>query len=80
MTMPEQKVSPQFDHIADRFTEEQLDEMAKIPIGPRVSAEPRRRRDDEDNLTSNQKIEFVFCRGRFGDRTSGWSGEWLWYY
>ncbi len=63
LTMPEQKVSPQFDHIADRFTEEQLDEMAKIPIGPRVSAEPRRRRDDEDNLTSNQKIEFVFAEG-----------------
>jgi carboxypeptidase Q len=62
-TMPEQKVSPHFDHIADRFTDEQLDKMAEIPVGPRVAARPRRRRDDGDKLTSNQKIEFVFAEG-----------------
>ncbi len=62
-TTPELSVSPHFDHIADRFTEEQLDEMAKIHIGPGDSGARRGRIDDENRLTNNEKIAFVFAEG-----------------
>ncbi len=68
---PEQKLSPHFEPIATKFTEEQLDEMAKIPIAPKVSVldlyllrqERTRPNPSEGKLTSQQIIDFVFAEG-----------------
>jgi len=35
LTHPKQKLTPSFDPPATKYTEEELDEMAKIPVGPR---------------------------------------------
>ena len=68
---PKVKLSPNFEPMATKFTEEQLDEMAKIPIAPKVSVlelEMRRqqrsgRSPGENRLTSRQIIDFVFAEG-----------------
>ncbi len=68
---PEQKLSPHFEPIATIFTEEQLDEIAKIPITPEMSVldielqRQNRTRPDtsEDKLTIQQIIDFVITEG-----------------
>ena len=68
---PEQKLSPRFEPIATKFKEKQLDEMAKIPITPKVSVlnlylrrqERTRPNPGESRLTSQQIIDFVFAEG-----------------
>jgi hypothetical protein len=58
---PKQEIKPHYEPMAKIYTQEQLDEMAKIPIGPRVPDERRRRRSREDELTETQIIDFVFA-------------------
>jgi len=68
---PKQKIIPHFESMATKFSEEQLDEMAKIPIGPRVSVltlelqrqARRRRRPGGDKLTRQQILDFVNTEG-----------------
>jgi carboxypeptidase Q len=68
---PKVKLSPHFEPIATKFTEEQLDEMAKIPIAPTVSVlelylrrqERTRPNPSEGKLTSQQIMDFVFAEG-----------------
>ena len=62
-THPKQELTPHFEPMATRFTEEQLDEMAKIQIGPRVPEERRERRPTGEKLSRQQIIEFVFAEG-----------------
>jgi len=65
-TRPIQKLSPHFEPMATEFTDEQLDEMAKIPVGPRVPEERRgrrSRRSGRERLSRQQIIEFVFGEG-----------------
>jgi len=58
---PQQEITPHYEPMAKIYTKEQLDEMAKIPIGPRE--ERRRRRSRGDGLTVTQVIDFVFAEG-----------------
>jgi carboxypeptidase Q len=60
---PKQEIKPHYEPMARIYSKEQLDEMAKIPIGPRVPRERRRRRSREDDLTETQIIDFVFSEG-----------------
>jgi carboxypeptidase Q len=65
---PKQKITPHFEPMATRFTDEQLDEIAKIPPRyPTLSADlfpPRRkRRPSGDRLASQKIIDFVFAEG-----------------
>jgi len=65
-TRPIQKLSPHFEPMAYTFTDEQLDEMAKTPIGPRVPGERRGRRSRRfggEGLSRQQIIDFVFGEG-----------------
>jgi hypothetical protein len=62
-TVPKQNITPHFDPMATKFTDEQLDEMAEIPIGPRVSKERYRRRSREDKLSRKQIVDFVAAEG-----------------
>ncbi len=59
---PKQEIAPLFDPPATRFTEEQLDEMAKIPVGPGDS-EQRRRRPRRERLSQQKILDFVFEGG-----------------
>jgi len=68
---PKQEITPHFEPMATRYTDEQLDEMAKIPVAPRVSVletelrrqERRRRSPSDDRLTKQQILDFVFAEG-----------------
>ncbi len=68
---PKVALPPNFEPMATKFTEEQLDGMAKIPIAPKVSVLDlyiRRqgrsgRSSADDGLTSRQKMDFVFAEG-----------------
>jgi len=68
---PKQKLTPHFEPMATKFTDEQLDEMAMIPIAPQVSVmemELRRqghrgRSSGADRLTRQQILDFVFAEG-----------------
>jgi carboxypeptidase Q len=62
-TRPKQGISPHFEPMATRFTDEQLDEMAKIPVGPRVPEERHRGAPNEDMLPRQKIIDFVFGEG-----------------
>jgi carboxypeptidase Q len=62
-TRPKQELSPHFESMATRFTDEQLNEMAKIPIGPRVDEGRRGSRSREDRLPRQKIIDFVFGEG-----------------
>ena len=57
---PAQEISPHFEANPVTWTEERLDEMEKIPIGPRISEERRRRGPNE---LKKQMIDFVFAEG-----------------
>lgn len=59
---PQQEITPHYEPMAKIYTKEQLDEMAKIPIGPRTERR-RRRRSRGDGLTVTQVIDFVFAEG-----------------
>ena len=76
-TRPIQKLSPHFEPMAYTFTDEQLDEMAKIPIGPSVPERRRGRRSDRsggERLSRKQILEFVFGEGALAIvRTDGQS-------
>ena len=64
LTHPKQQLSPHFEPMAYTFTDEQLDEMAKIPVGPRTTEERGRRQPDESERMSRQEIiDFVFGEG-----------------
>ena len=61
-TEPKRKLTPHFAPPATRFTTEQLDEMAKIPIGPppakKDKTDPR-----EGKVPQQQIVDFVFGEG-----------------
>jgi len=61
-TRPKQELTPLFEAPAKRYTEEQLDEMARIPVGP-SAAEERRRRPQEERLSQQKILDFVFGEG-----------------
>ncbi len=68
---PKQKITPHFEPMATKFTDEELDEMAMIPVAPKVSEmeiELRRqgrrgRRTSGDRLSRQRIIDFVFAEG-----------------
>lgn len=62
-TRPIQKLAPHFEPIATKFTDEQLDEMAELPVGPRVSEERNRRRDREEKLSRKEIVDLVAAEG-----------------
>ncbi len=62
-TRPQQEITPHFEPMAERYTKEQLDEMAKIPVGPRVSEESSSPMPREDRISRQQIIDFVFGEG-----------------
>ncbi len=62
-TRPIQKLSPHYEPLATKFTDDQLDEMAKIPIGPRATEERRAQRSGKKRLSRTQIIEFVLNEG-----------------
>ncbi len=57
---PQQIITPHFEPMTRRYTEEELDEMAKIPIGPPVARERRRR---TEGLSREQKFDMLFAEG-----------------
>ncbi len=61
-TRPKQEITPLFDPPATRYTEEQLDEMAKIPVGPSATVE-RGRRPQGERLSQQKILDFVFGEG-----------------
>ena len=61
-TEPIRKLTPHFDPPATRFTTEQLDEMAKIPIGPQA-AKKEKPHPREGKLPQQQIVDFVFDEG-----------------
>jgi hypothetical protein len=62
LTSPKPKLTPRFESPATRFTTKQLDEMAKIPIGPQAgkTEKPHPR---EGKLPQQQIVDFVFGEG-----------------
>jgi hypothetical protein len=62
MTTPKQTLVPKFEAPAMRFTKEQLDEMARIPIDSQA-AEKIKPHPREGKLPMRQIIEFVFGEG-----------------
>ena len=62
-TRPKQEITPHFEPMAERYTKEQLDEMAKIQIGSRVSVESSRPIPGEDRISRQEIIDFVFGDG-----------------
>ena len=70
--VPKQKITAHFEPMATRFTDEQLDEMAKIPIGPRVFKKSPERRSDLNNPKRTKNVggalyskdtDFLFAEG-----------------
>lgn len=64
-TAPKQEVSIIIPLLEERFSDEKLDEMASVKVGPRDSGRRRGRgrRSDEDRLSRQQIIDFVFAEG-----------------
>ena len=58
---PPQEITPHYEPIAKVYSKDQLDEMAKIRVGPRASE--RRRRRAREGLTETQIIDFVIAQG-----------------
>ena len=63
LTRPKQKITPQLTAPATRYTKEQLDEMAKIKVGPRPKRERRERDRDDRGFSKDDVIKFVFEEG-----------------
>ena len=64
LTHSKQKLSPHFEPIATTFTKEQLDEMAKTPVGPRPARERRgRQREESDRISREAILEIIFDEG-----------------
>jgi hypothetical protein len=57
---PIRKLTPHFEPMVVRYTDEELDEMAKIPIGPRASEERRERRSRGERLSREQIFDFIW--------------------
>lgn len=62
MTTPIRKLTPRFEPPATRYTIEQLDEMARIPVGPRAAKE-RRPDSRQGKLPIQAIVDFVFSGG-----------------
>ena len=61
-TESKRSLTPHFEPPATRFTTEQLDEMAKIPIGPKIGKKERPH-PREGKLPQQQIVDFVFGEG-----------------
>ena len=59
---PKQKITPRYEPLTRRYTEAELDELARIPIGPR-DRDNRRRRRAREGLSPNQIIDLLFAAG-----------------
>ena len=69
MIQPEQNLSFQHDPLPTGYSKAELDEMARIPIGP---TEERRRRPARDGLAPDDVIDLVFEAGALAvARTDG---------
>ncbi len=64
-TAPKQEVSLIIPLLEERFSDDKLDEMASVKVGPSGSdrRRGRRRREEEDRLSRQQIIDFVFGEG-----------------
>ncbi len=62
-TRPKQDITHRFSPLEERFTDERLDELSKITIGPRVTEDPPDRSAEKDKLSRQQIIDFVFGEG-----------------
>ena len=64
-TAPKQEVSVIIPLLEERFSDEKLDEMSSVKVAPRDSDErrDRDRRSDDDTLSRQQIIDFVFAEG-----------------
>lgn len=63
LTHPIQKLSPHFEPMAETWTEEELDEMALVPVGPSKPRERRRRGPRSEGLPWQEITKFVFDEG-----------------
>jgi hypothetical protein len=61
-TRPKQGITPHFESVATRFTQEQLDATARTPVGPRDREKRRRRRANETRLS---KREIVYNKSQY---------------
>jgi len=61
-TRPVQKVSPHFEYLPERYTDEELDKMSeiKIPVRGADSEERRGRRSRGEELSREQIYDFIF--------------------
>ncbi len=59
---PKQIITPHFEPMTRPYTEAELDEMAKTPIGPLVVRERRHR---NAGLSQEQKIDMLFAAGAY---------------
>jgi len=62
LTHPKQEIQPHFEPLGTRYTKKELDEMASVPIGPQPE-QRRRRRTENDKLSRQEIIDFVFAQG-----------------
>ena len=62
-TTPKQEITHRFTPLNERLSDEQLNEMSKISVGSRVTQVHRGRRSEDDRLSRQQIIDFVFGEG-----------------
>jgi hypothetical protein len=60
---PIRKLIPHFEPMVVRYTKEELDKMSKIPIGPRVSEDRRRRKPRGEKLSREEIFDFIWSEG-----------------
>ena len=60
---PIRKLTPHFEPMVVRYSEEELDEMSKIPVGPRASEERRRRGAREKRMSREEIFDFIWSEG-----------------
>lgn len=62
-TDPKQEMIPHLSTLPETYTEEELDEMSKIHVGPKVPRNKQNRPHYERNVSKRQLIDFVFGEG-----------------
>jgi len=60
---PKQKMIPHLSTLPEEYTEEQLDKMANIPIGPPTRSKSYDLAHRQARLPMQQIIDFVFAEG-----------------
>ncbi|MCK4931812.1 MAG: M20/M25/M40 family metallo-hydrolase [Candidatus Aminicenantes bacterium] len=62
-TRPKQEMIPHLSTLPETYTEDELDEMAEIHVGPKVSPKKRNRPHYEKKVSKRQIIDFIFAEG-----------------